>query len=268
MFLLSFRGTLTAEMTESVAIIVRAWTVQVMTVTVLAGLFLRRRYRACHSFVFYLLVILAGDLLILLGPRQLDAGSWLFDSLGKRGFYSRDFWLIKELAINLARFALALELAYRTFRSFPGARSSARGVLFILVTVTLVSVIAVTPQVSALDPDDRLNEIVGRLQPRVLNGTVWVLTGMAALILWYRLPVDRFHKAILTGLVPYLLVFTIGLNAIQSYGWSKSVLEWRNYVDPTAYLLLLAYWAWAAWAPVKAPAQAEDPIPLLERRAG
>jgi hypothetical protein len=133
--------------------------------------------------------------------------------------------------------------------------------------MTLVSVVAVTPQVSAINPDDRVNQIVGRLQPRVLNGTVWLLTGMAVLILWYRLPVDRFHKAILTGLVPYLLVFTIGLNAIESYNWSKSIQEWRNLVDTSAYLLLLGYWARAAWAPLAVPAVARGPAPVLERQA-
>ena len=32
------------------------------------------------------------------------------------------------------------------------------------------------------------------LQPRVLNGSIWLFTAIAALILWYRLPVDPFHK--------------------------------------------------------------------------
>lgn len=245
-----------------------AWSGPVLELPILVGLFLRRRFRACYSFVFYLMVILAGDLLLLLGPRHIDQGSWLFGLLGAKGFYSRRFWLIHQATINVARFAVALELGYRTFRSFPGARATARGVLLVLVTVTLVSVVAVTPQVSAIDPDDQVNQIIGRLQPRVLNGTVWLLTGIAALILWYRLPVDRFHKAILIGLVPYLLVFTIGLNAIDSHGWTDAARRARNYVDTSAYLLLLAYWVRAAWAPVRSPALAADPIPLLERRAG
>ncbi len=257
-------------MAETIGAIVQVaifWTVQALTLIVLTGLFWRRRYRVCPSFVAYLLVVLIGDLLQALGPRQPTPGAWLFTLLGKRGFYSRSWWLLKELAIHLVRFAVALELAYRTFRSFPGARSTARGVLLVLVSVILVSVIAVTPQVSATDPDDHVTQIIGRLQPRVLNGTVWLLTGMATLILWYRLPVDRFHKAILTGLVPYLLVFTTGLNAIESYGWSTSIVAWRNVVDPLAYLLLLTYWAWAAWTPVTSPAVARGPAPVLERQA-
>jgi hypothetical protein len=79
--------------------------------------------------------------------------------------------------------------------------------------------------------------------------------------------VDRFHKAILTGFVPYLLVFTIGLNAIDSYGWSDSVRKTVNYVHTSAYILLLAYWARAAWAPLTAPVVARDAVPVLERQA-
>jgi hypothetical protein len=257
-------------MSDKVAVIVEGgvgWTVQLMTVIALAGLLVRGRYRTCPSFVLYLLVILAGDLLLLLGPRHLDVGSALFGLLGEKGFYSRSFWLIDQLAINLARFVVALELAYRTFRSFPGARATARGVLFVLVGVTLVSVVAVTPQVSAIDPDDRVKQIFGVLQPRVLNGTVWLLTGMAALVLWYRLPVDRFHKAILIGLVPYLLVFTIGLNATETYGWGNSLVQWRNLIITSAYLLLMGYWARAAWAPHAPPAVARGPAPVLARLA-
>ncbi len=254
-------------MPETVAAIVKGgvfWAGQVLIVVVLSGLFLRRRYRACPSFVLYLLVTLIGDLLLILGPRHLNPESSLFGLLGAKGFYSRDFWMLKELTLNLLKFAVALELAFRTFRSFPGARSTARSVMFLLVAVTLVSVVAVAAQVSAINLEDRVNQIIGRLQPRVLNGTVWLFTGMAVLILWYRLPVDTFHKAILTGFVPYLLIFTIGLNALDSYGWN--IRDLINYVHTTAYLLLLAYWAWAAWAPLAVPAVARGPAPVLERQ--
>ena len=44
--------------------------------------------------------------------------------------------------------------------------------------------------------------LAAQIQPRILNGTIWVFTSQAALILWYRLPVDSFRKAILIGLIP------------------------------------------------------------------
>jgi hypothetical protein len=245
-----------------------AWLGQALVLTVLTGLCVRRRYRACYSFVPYLLVVLGADLLLLLGPKRIESDGILMNLLGAKGFYSRSFWLMKELTINVLRFAVALELAYRTFRAFPGARSTARGVLLLLIGITLVSVLAVTPQLSALNSDDRIEQVVGRLQPRVLNGTVWLLTGIAAVVLWYRLPVDRFHKAILTGLVPYLLVFAIGLNAIETSNWSVRMVESVNYFHILAFQLLVAYWAWAAWAPFRAPARPPQPAIVLERQAG
>ena len=245
-----------------------AWLGQALTLTVLTGLFVRGRYRVCYVFVLYLLVVLGADFLLLLGTKKVEGDGILMSVLGAKGFYSRTFWFIKELSINLLRFGVALELAYRTFRAFPGARSTARGVLLLLIGITLVSVVAVTPQVSAENSDDRIEQLVGRLQPRVLNGTVWLLTGIAAVVLWYRLPVDRFHKAILIGLVPYLLVFTISLNLIETSKWSPATVQNVNHIHTLAYQFLLAFWAWAAWAPVRAPVQPQGPLPALERLAG
>ncbi|PYQ17881.1 MAG: hypothetical protein DMF79_16415 [Acidobacteria bacterium] len=241
--------------------------VLVLTVTVLVGLFMRRRYRVCYSFVGYLLAVLVGDLLLFVGPSSLQDGDWLFGILGKGGFYSRRFWLAKELILNLMKFAVALELAYRTVRAFPGARSTARKLLFVAFAAILVSVAAFMPQVSEVNDADLINRMAGQLQPRVLSGTVWLLTGIASLVLWYRLPVDRFHKAILTGFVPFLLIFTIALNAIDSHGWSDPFRRAVNYVHTLAYVLLLAYWAWEAWAPPAPPTVARGPAPVLERQA-
>ena len=244
------------------------WTGLALTGAVLLGLLVRRRYRACYSFLPYIAVILIGDLLLYWGPKGLTVDDWRFPFLGELGFWSQRFWLAKEMTINLLRFAVAIELAYRTFRAFPGARATARGVVFLLLVVTLVSVVLATPQVSAARESAGFVEIaVTRLQPRILNGTIWLLTGIAALILWYRLPVDRFHKAILTGVVPYLLVFTVALNLLDTYGFQEMRVR-VNQLSLAAYLVLSAYWARAAWAPFRAPAQAREPAPALERQIG
>jgi hypothetical protein len=244
------------------------WLGQALVLTVLTGLFVRGRYRVCYLFVLYLFVVLGADILLLLGTKKVEGDGILMSVLGAKGFYSRKFWFIKELSINLLRFGVALELAYRTFRAFPGARSTARGVLLLLIGITLVSVLAVTPQVSAENSDDRIEQVVGRLQPRALNGTVWLLTGIAGVVLWYRLPVDHFHKAILIGLVPFLLVFTIGLSLIETNNWNPGTVKSVNNLHTVAYQFLLAFWAWAAWAPFRAPARSQEPLPALERLAG
>jgi hypothetical protein len=256
------------ENAGSVLEIASKFTGAALTGAILLGLLVRRRYRLCYSFMLYILVILVGDLLLAWGPMELATDDLLFPFLGEFGFQSRRFWLVKEMTINLLRFAVAIELAYRTFRSFPGARATARGVVFLLLVVTLVSVVVATPHVAAAQESGGFVEIaVTRLQPRILNGTIWLLTGIAALILWYRLPVDRFHKAILTGVVPYLLVFTVALNLLDTYGFQEMRVR-VNQVSLMAYLLLVAYWARAAWAPFRAPARAPEPALTLERQVG
>jgi hypothetical protein len=83
--------------------------------------------------------------------------------------------------------------------------------------------------------------------PRVLNGTIWLFAALAILILWYRLPVHWFQKAILLSYVPYLLVFTVAMNALGEMGWQRGA--WANTAGQVAYWLLVLYWNYTAWRP-------------------
>jgi hypothetical protein len=217
------------------------------------GILVRRRYRICQTFVLYLGAVLVSDLLQIFGPGR---------------FYTKLFWLLKEVLINALRFGVALELSFRTFRAFPGARSTARGVVLLLLAVTFVTVVAVSGDgshgVSSGPPTFEM--IAGRIQPRLLNGTIWLFAAIAATILWYRLPVDPFHKAILIGFVPYLLIFTTGLNILDSYGWD--LRSFVNFAQVGAYFALMAYWAHAAWLPAAAPVQAPERVRALQRQPG
>jgi hypothetical protein len=217
------------------------------------GILFRRRYQICQTFVLYLGAVLVCDLLPIFWPER---------------FYFKLFWLMKEVLINALRFGVALELSFRTFRAFPGARSTARGVVLLLLAVTFVTVVAVSGDSnhSAASPPPTVELIAGRIEPRLLNGTIWLFAAIAATILWYRLPVDHFHKAILIGFVPYLLVFTTGLNILDSYGWDlrSSV----NVVQVGAYIALMAYWAHAAWLPIADPVQAPERTRALQRQPG
>jgi hypothetical protein len=81
--------------------------------------------------------------------------------------------------------------------------------------------------------------------PRVLNGTIWLFAGLTILILWYRLPVHWFQKAILLSYVPYLLVFTLAMNALGEMGWQRAA--WADWLRMLAYFCLLLFWNYAAW---------------------
>lgn len=191
----------------------------------LAGLFARRRQGLCVSFTLYLAAVILSDALVLLHPSR---------------FHSWDFWVLKESVHNLLKFGIALELTVRTFRAFPAARKTAAGLVLAVLALTWVSV----------GPRPRL--VVGRplelalnLQPYVLAGTLWLFVAISSLILWYRLPVTPLHKALLLGFVPYLLVFTVAINLLRSFGGEVRTVA--GYVKNVAYQVLLAYWAYSAW---------------------
>jgi hypothetical protein len=230
------------------AIAVAATTVAIMA---LAGVVVRRRVGVCWTFVPYLGFNVAADLLVLIWPEH---------------FYRQWFWVGSQLVINVLRFALALELTYKTFRAFPSARATARGVLLGVLLITLVIVFAGTGHLEPPEGAPALGPLISRVQPRVVNGALWLLIAIAGLILWYRLPVHPLHKAILMGYVPYLIVFTVSLNLIESQGWD--IRTQVNYLHTSAFLAVLVYWAVAAWRRAEAPVRAPDPEPSLRQAIG
>ena len=211
-------------------------------VTALVGLLVQGGYRACYSFTVYLMAVLVPDVMSIAWPER---------------FHTWEFWMLKEIVHNLLKFAIALELAIRTFREFPGARATARTVVFLVVLLSLAGVLSVPPRHA------ELQDLASQLHPRILNGTIWLFTALAALILWYRLPVESLHKAILIGFVPYLLIFTIAMNALSSIGWHIHTVA--GYAHTGAYFALLCYWTYAAWRPQQAlvrPARTTSEVAL------
>jgi hypothetical protein len=200
---------------------------------VLAGVLVRRRYRVWYFFALFLAIMLGSTLMMM---------AWW------SRFHTAGFWQAKETALDLVRFAMALELAYRTFRAFPGALATARWVLLFVLGVTF-AVVLVSPGGSDYQ------SFLGELHPRVLNGTIWLFTAIAAIILWYRILVDPFHKSVLLGYVPFLLVFSLSMNVLGSLGAAKWERGWAvTYLYQISYLALMVHWARAAWRRVEQPA--------------
>jgi hypothetical protein len=82
--------------------------------------------------------------------------------------------------------------------------------------------------------------------PRMASAAIWILTALAALVLWYRLPLAPLPRAILMGYAPYLLVFTIGMSLLFDPG-SQRIRVWVGYVDPLAFFVVVNYWCRVAW---------------------
>ena len=214
-----------------------AWVGTVALVATLIGLFVKRRLQQCLSFGVYVGVVVGCDLLVMLFPER---------------FYKADFWMAKQALYDVLKVAVALELAYRVVRAFPGATRTARvSVLALLVTST--GVIAGGPWAGGY-------YTMAEWQPRIVFGVVSLFTLTALLVLWYNLPVRNWHRALLMGFSAYLLVFTIVLNVLRTQGWKS--LAWLGPLDGVAYLALSIWWAFKAWAPEPEPSG----IPVMVRR--
>ena len=219
-----------------------AHAVKVLVLLTLAGIVARHRARLSWSFVAYLSTIVVSNTLISVWPDT---------------FFVPSFYLLKQALYDCLRLAIAVELAYRTFQAFPGAQSTARRVVFALLTVTSLALIGVPSGLSGGSPGLYATALQ-EWEPRVMTGTIWLMTGVAALVVWYRIPMHAYHKAILLGFVPYLLTFTTLLRLLQIYGWD--VFPLIQSAEPAAFLLLMGWWAWAAWQPTV------EMSPVLARR--
>jgi len=191
---------------------------------ILAGLVRRRLYRLCYSFPTYLLTVWIGELLIFAWPER---------------FYHWTFWQIKETAYAVLKLATALELGSLAFKAFPGARRRAMGLALLVLLATLGTL--VLEPVKSTDVESLALE----LQPRLANGTALLFASVWALVFWYHIPLHRLHRAILRGIVPYLLIFTTGMRLLASLG--RDIQHAAAGADSIAYVALLAYWAWEAW---------------------
>ncbi len=190
----------------------------------IAGLIARGRARSCQTFVLYLAGVAIASALIVLWPQQ---------------FFRQWFWIFKESILNALKLGIGLELMVRIFRPFPSAYAAARLLVFlVLLGLGLLVWFARAHGTDYVD-------VVGRLHPYVNDGTVWLFVALGASALWYHLPLDSIHKAILIGLVPFLLVYSVILRVLVSVGWERGDIF--NSTIPYAYSSVLAYWAWVAW---------------------
>jgi hypothetical protein len=164
------------------------------------------------------------------------------------------------------RFGVALELTYGIFRGFPAAAVTARRVMLVILVATAVVALGTAP------PDVTYTRMHAESVPRMASAAIWMLTALAGLVLWYRVPLAPLPRAILMAYAPYLLVFTIGMSLLFDPG-SRHLRVWVVYADPLAFFILTNYWLRVAWrtAPESAllppPGQAPTGTPFPQRAA-
>lgn len=201
-----------------------------LTLVLLAGIGRRGLARLCYTFPIYLAVVALGDSLAMAWPEQL---------------YTWPVWVTRETTHALLKIAIAVELSVVCFEAFPGAADRARRAILGMLTFTFAALLLPT---GAKD----FPALALELQPRVANGIAFLFLAIWSLVVWYRIPVDRFHLAILRGFIPYLLIFTVSLRLPVSLGARFTTIA--GYAGVAAYLAMLGYWAVAAWSHGREPA--------------
>jgi hypothetical protein len=222
------------------------YAVLILIPALLLLLWRRSLIRLCYTFPVYLAAVWLGDVAIAARPER---------------FFNWGFFVTKQTLYGALKFAIAVEIATLAFGRFPGALAVARRALLAGLIVTLATLVFGPPIKRWAMVD------VGMaLQPRLANGTVLVLLIVWVLVLWYHVPVHRLHRAIIRGLVPYMLFFGDGL-VIQFYARHSHLHQLTGLLDSAAYLTVLAYWTWEAWRRVDEPTPSDAVSPLLSWRA-
>jgi hypothetical protein len=160
-------------------------------------------------------------------------------------FYTRPFWMLAQAVLDILKLGIALEIAWQTFRVFPGAASVARRTVLTILAVTTAAVISVPLAGAATSSFDTA---LSEFHPRVIDGTIWLIAATLVLARWYRVPVHPFHAAVLTSLAVYLAFFGTLLRSFALYDFD-TVFAYANALDSVALLALVCSWAYVTWRP-------------------
>src|SRR5262245_25236158 len=147
--------------------------VRLLLLLTVAGILVRRRANLCWTFTTYLMVILLCNLLQGLWPAT---------------FFTTWFWILKQGLYDALKMGIAAELAFRVFQAFAGAQANARRVIFASLGVTALFLVGV-PHIAGPGSPSAYGAAMMEWEPRVLTGTIWLLNGLALLVIWYRVPV-------------------------------------------------------------------------------
>jgi hypothetical protein len=205
----------------------------VQSALLLATLLWRRHYRRLPLFTIYVAGSNAFDVVYGLHP------NW-------------ETWMLLQVVNAALRFGVALELTHRLFGAFPGAAATARRVMLVILVFTAVTAIVTAPL------DVTYTRMHAEAIPRMASAAVWMLTVLAGLVLWYRLPLSPLPRAILMGLAPFLLLSTIGMSLLFGPEAARA-RAWVVYLIPLASFVLTNYWLRVAWR--TAPDSANIPPP-------
>jgi len=149
-------------------------------------------------------------------------------------------WLLKEAAQAGIKLWLLAALGRDVLGGYPRAHARFRwraGVILVVMAGLAIGT-------AAFFPDRRLIAVVAPMFVWIMYGTTAAFGLLLASCLWHLIPIEPLRKAILLGLSAYLLVYCFTTYVITQ-AWYAS--DAAGYVHNAVYLMMLVYWAFAAW---------------------
>jgi hypothetical protein len=180
----------------------------------------RRKHRYCYFFAAYLAAQLAVNVIQIV--RRASFESW-------------NAWMAKEALYALLRVSILVELSLLIFRTLPRARRR----VYVLLSITALVLLAVlSRRYDTTSPYTLAKDITSRCD----YVTAWGLIALLVLVVWYRLPLHPFHKAILHGMLWLLLAHFAAV-----YGAKFAGGPLAGHLYNTVQIAILVVWLRAAW---------------------
>lgn len=196
-----------------------------LPLVVLLALALRRRLGRCWLFPAYLVSVAGFNLVVAGWPQR---------------FFDWSTWLAADMVQGLLVLGVATEITLRAFASLPRGRQTARVALLACLAVALALVWSADTKPLASWPD-----LARELVPRLSTSRTVAFLSLFGVALYHELPLDDLHDAIVRGLALYSALTAVGLVAVGESGWQARGAV--STILTAGYMLLLVYWAHAAW---------------------
>jgi hypothetical protein len=210
----------------------------VALIAAIVGLVVRDRWRLSVFFSAYTVALLI-TALEYVWPQQ---------------FCTQAFWILTQALQDILKIGIVLEIAWKTFRAFPGTASAIRHAVLTLLLATIVAAIT-TPLANA--PTSSYTTALVDFHPRVMDGTIWMIAVALGVAWFYRVPMHPFHRAVLTTVAIYTACFSTLLRLLGRYDLNV-YLPYVHAVNSVVALVVCARWLYVIWTPVNAANQAHE----------
>lgn len=202
---------------------------QVIVASVVSGLLaltvlgtVARRWALCRTFPVYLLTCFSGNALVVLFQER---------------FWTPEFYALKETVYGGLQMAVALELAVVILRPFRGALTR--------VLWRFIGVLTITGYMAAVPRAEYFQALTLGL-PLEQACVSWMFMILVFAVIWHRIPLGSYHRALLEGFALYVGMFALLLGMTAAFGWAVFTLCLQT-IDPVAFATAVGLWAAAAW---------------------